>query len=415
MHLFQLEIKRILKTRMTLILLSLSLLFSFILAWLPITFSYNSYKDADGTAIVLKGLKSIAYEKKLQADITGTVTPDKVRQAVENYQACLTKYGVALSYDLPEGVYEEEILPYAPLLHGIREVYANPDTGIAPTIMEINPDTVNDYYHTCEGRIASLMKQEQKNHPAAQQAAINLYNKVEKPYQFFPGYSKDAMDYQLILAFLIVLFGAVIAAPIFTSDYQTGGDDIFRCTKYGRIKFVVIKILSAFFIVGAAYTLCTGIFILVSNSLWGWECTRTSMQMLYSTISLPDMNIGQLQGFCAVSGLLSLFAVISFTVFLSSKLKNMVVCLSTALLFCILPIILYMILPQDIGIWFYSILPASGTGLQTSILYAATEFDFWNIGNVAIWLPHVMLGACIIEIPLFTFLAVSSYCKHKIN
>lgn len=168
-------------------------------------------------------------------------------------------------------------------------------------------------------------------------------------------------------------------------------------------------------IVTVAYVLCIGIYILVSNSLWGWECTKTSMQMLYSTINLPNMNIGQLQIFIAVSGLLSLLAVVSLTVFLSSKIKNMVVCLSTALLFSILPIILYMILPKEIGIWVYSILPAAGNALQTSILYAATEFDFWNIGNIAIWLVHVMLGAYVIEIPLFTALAVYSYSRHKIS
>lgn len=415
MRLLKLEIKRILKTRLTLILLGLCLLFSFLLAWIPITFSYNVYQDANGTEVVLKGLESIAYEKELQADIAGAVTPEKVRQALENYQACLTKYGVESSYDLPEGVYGQDILPYAPLLHGIREAYANPKTGIAAAIMDIHPEAVDDYYRVCEGRVVSLMRQEQKDHPAAQQRAFDLYSKVGKPYLFFPGYSTNAMDYQVMLAFLVILFCTVIAAPVFTSDYQTGADDIFRCTKYGKGKFAVIKIFSAFLISGITYFLCISIYILVSNSLWGWECTQTSMQMLYSIINLPNMNIGQLQCFIAVAGLLSILAVISFTVFLSSKIKNMVVCLSTALLFCLLPVILYAVLPEHIGIWLYSVLPASATGLQTSILYAAADFAFWNIGKIAIWLPHVMLGACVVEIPLYAGLAVYSYSTHRIK
>ena len=351
MRLLKLEMKRVLKTRLTVILLSFSLLLSFVLAWLPTTFSYNSCTDAEGNEILLKGLASIAYEKKLQADITGTVTPEKVKKAVEDYQACLNRYGVTLSYDLPEGVYEAEILPYAPLLHGIREAFADPDTGIAPTIMEIDPEKVSDYYAVCEERIVSLMKQEQKEHPAAQKKAAALYSKVERPYLFYPGYSTDAMDYQIILAFLIVLFGTVTAAPVFTSDYQTGADDIFRCTKYGKGNFAAVKLVSAFLICGVTYALCTAVYLLVSNSLWGWECTRTSMQMLYSTISLPNMSIGQLQLFVAVSGLLSLLAVISFTLFLSARMKNIAACVSTALLFCLLPVILYMVLPQEISIF----------------------------------------------------------------
>lgn len=413
MRLLKVELKRILKTRLTVILLSAALLLSFLLAWLPVTFSLNSYIDTEGKTVTLKGLPSIAYEKQLQADIAGTVTSEKVRAALEEYQACLSRYGVDTSYDLPDGVYESEILPYAPLLHGIREAFADPNTGVAPGMMEIVPEKVDDYYSVCGERIVSLMKQEQKDHPAARQAAVDSYNQVEKPYQFFPGYSTNAMDYEIFLAFFIVLFCTVIAAPLFTSDYQTGADDIFRCTKYGKTKFACIKILAAFLICGTAYCLCAAVYILVSNSLWGWECTGTSMQMLYSIINLPDWNIGQLQNFVAVSGLLSLLAVVSLTAFLSSRFRNIAACLSTALLFCIMPIIIYMALPKEAGLWIYSILPASAVSLQTSILYAAADFNFWNIGSAAIWLPHVMLCAYAVEIPLFAGLAVYSYAKYR--
>ncbi|MBD5550506.1 MAG: ABC transporter permease [Lachnospiraceae bacterium] len=415
MRLLRLEIKRILKTRLTIVLLGLALLLSFVLAWLPVTFCYNSYTDENGNTVKLTGLESVAYQKNIQADTAGAVTPEKVRQAVEDYQACLNKYGVKNSYDLPEGVYEAEILPYAPLLHGIREAFADPDTGVAPTIMEIDPERVNDYYGVCEERIVSLMKMEQKNHPAAQKAAVNLYDKVEKPYLFFPGYNSDAMDYQIILAFLTALFCAVIAAPIFTSDYQTGADDILRCTKYGKTKFAVTKMISAFLICGTAYTLCTVIYMIASNSFFGWECTKSSIQMLYSIVNLPDMNLGRFQCFIGVAGLLCILATVSFTLFLSSKCKNTVVSLSAALLFCILPIILYLVLPDEIGSWIYSILPAGGVGLQVSILYAAVDFAFWNIGNIAIWLPYVMLGAYVVEIPLFVVLTVYSYLRHRLS
>lgn len=413
MRLLKVELKRILKTRLTLILLSAALLLSFLMAWLPITFSHNSYTDSSGRTVELKGLESIAYEKELQADIAGTVTPEKVRKAVEKYQACLARYGVESSYDLPEGVYGAEILPYAPLLHGIREAFADPDTGIAPDIMDIDPEKVDDYYGVCGERIVSLMKQEQKNHPAAQQAAIDLYGQAQKPYLFFPGYSTDAMDYQVLLGLLVVLFCAVIAAPAFTSDYQTGADDIYRCTKYGKTKFAFVKIAAAFLVCGTAYTFSAAVYLLVSNSLWGWECTKTSMQLLYSVISLGAMNVGALQIFIAVAGLLSVLAVTSLTMFLSSKIENMTVCLSASLLFCILPVIIYMALPEEVGIWIYSVLPAAAFDLQTSILYAAADFDFWNIGSAAIWLPHVMIGACMVEIPLFAGLAVYSYITHK--
>ena len=310
-------------------------------------------------------------------------------------------------------MYNREILPYFPLLHGIREAFADPDTGIAPSTLDIDPEEINNFYDICEERLSSLMRLEQNDYPAAQEAAKRLYSRVETPYQLYPGYSTDAMDYQLLLSFLIVLFCAVITAPIFTSDYQTGADDIYRCTKYGRGKFALTKLLSALLICGTAFFLCAVVYLLVSNSLYGWECTKTSIQMLYSIVNLPNQNLGQLQWVCAGGYLLCLLATVSFTLFLSSRLRNVVASLSVSLVCCILPVIVYLALPSEIGQWIYPILSAGGVALQTSFLYALVDFAFWNIGNIAIWIPHVMLGAYCVEIPLFLCLAVYSYCAHR--
>lgn len=414
MRLMKLELKRVLKTRLTLILLTFSLVLSLVMAYIPTTFSYVSYLDDNGNTIKLLGLDAVQYLKTLQSDTAGEVTPQKVRQAVEDYQTCLTKYGVENTYDLPEGVYEAEILPYAPLLHGVREAFADPDSGIAPSLMDIDPEKIEDFYSACEARLDSLMKLEQRDHPRAQEAAKRLYSRVETPYQLYPGYNTDAMDYQLLLSFLIVLFCTVIAAPIFTSDYQTGADDIYRCTKYGRVKFAVTKLLSALLICGTAFSLCAVVFLLVSNSLYGWECTKTSIQMLYSIVNLSNLNLGQLHWICAGGYLLCLLATVSFTLFLSSRLRNVVASLAVALVCCILPVILYVALPSEIGQWIYTILPAGGVALQTSFLYTLVDFAFWNIGNLAIWTPYVMLGAYCVEIPLFLCLAVYSYCTRKV-
>ena len=414
MRLMKLELKRVLKTRLSLILLTFSLVLSLVMAYIPTTFSYVSYLDDNGDTVKLLGLDAVQYLKTLQSDTAGEVTPQKVRQAVEDYQTCLTKYGVENTYDLPEGVYEAEILPYAPLLHGVREAFADPDSGIAPSLMDIDPEKIEDFYSACEARLDSLMKLEQRDHPRAQEAAKRLYSRVETPYQLYPGYNTDAMDYQLLLSFLIVLFCTVIAAPIFTSDYQTGADDIYRCTKYGRVKFAVTKLLSALLICGTAFSLCAVVFLLVSNSLYGWECTKTSMQMLYSIVNLPNLNLGQLHWVCAGGYLLCLLATVSFTLFLSSRLRNVVASLAVALVCCILPVILYVALPSEIGQWIYTILPAGGVALQTSFLYTLVDFAFWNIGNLAIWTPYVMLGAYCVEIPLFLCLAVYSYCTRKV-
>lgn len=415
MRLLKLEIKRVLKTRLTLILIAFSLVLSLLLAYIPTTFSYITYQDDSGKDVKLVGLDAIRYMKAIQADTSGEVTPDKVRHAVESYQACLEKYNAESTYDLPEGVYESEILPILPLLHGVKEAFADHKTGIAPSLMEIAPDEIDNFYDVCDSRLDALMRLEQDGHPNAQKEAKRLYNKVDTPYQLYPGYNTDAMDYQLLLSFLIVLFCTVIAAPVFTSDYQTKADDILRCTKHGRAKYAAAKILSALLICGTMFSVCAVLYILVSNSLYGWECTKTSIQMLYSIVNLPHLNLGQLQWVCAGGYLLCLMATISFTLFLSSKFRNVVATLSVALLFCMLPVVVYMAAPSEIGTWIYTILPTGGVALQTSFLYSFIDFAFWNIGKIAIWTPYVMLGAYIVEIPLFLGLAVQSYCSHTVK
>ena len=94
MRIFYLELKRVLKSKLTWILLALALLLSVLLAWLPTTYCYSNYTDEAGNEVNLTGLASIAHEKERQAEAAGIVTPQRVREAVETYQACLASYGV---------------------------------------------------------------------------------------------------------------------------------------------------------------------------------------------------------------------------------------------------------------------------------------------------------------------------------
>lgn len=414
MRILILEFKKILRTKSTWILLSLALLLSVSLACLPMAYCYSSYEDEAGDKISLTGRASIAYEKQLQADAAGTVTPERVRAAVEAYQACLRRYGVTESYDLPEGVYEQEIMPYAPLLHGVKEAFADPHTGMAPSIMEITPERIDDYYSVCENRIAALMNMEQPHSPAVQSKAVQMYRQVEKPFVIYPGFTSNVMDYQNILGFLVLLFCVVITAPVFSADYQSGADDILRCTKYGRSPLGVTKAAAALCISGVTFVICVIVYILTVNSLFGWDCTKTSIQMVYSIVTLAEMDMGQLQWFFAFASLLSIMAAVSLTLFLSSILRSTAASLSAAVVFCIMPTVVYMTIPGTVSTWICSLLPASGVSIQASILYAITDFKFLNLAGIPVWMPYVMLGANILQIPLFLLLAVRSYSRHTV-
>lgn len=134
MGVLRVELKRVVKARMTWVLLGLALLLSAVLAYLPVTYCSSTYLDENGKEVTVTGRASIACEKARQAETAGPVTPERIRAALERYQVCLRQYGVTESYDLPEGVYEQEILPIAPLLHGVKEAFADPNTGMAPSL-----------------------------------------------------------------------------------------------------------------------------------------------------------------------------------------------------------------------------------------------------------------------------------------
>lgn len=415
MRIINLEFKRIIMAKSTWILLPMALLLSGLLAWLPMAYCYSSFTDETGSEVTLTGRASVIYEKQRQRDAAGAVTPERVRAAVEAYHACLNRYGVSQSYDLPEGVYQQEILPYAPLLHGVKEMFADPDTGMAPGIMEIEPKWIDNYYSACEDRLAALMRMEQPDSPEVWDRAVKMYRQVEKPFAVYPGFTSSVMDYQNIMGFLILLFCVVIAAPVFSAGYQSGADDILRCTKHGRIRLGAAKAAAVMCISTATCVICSFVYIITTNSLFGWDCTKTSIQMVYSIVALPDINMGQLQGFFAVASLLSILAAVSLTLFLSSIFRSTAASLSAAVVFCIMPVIVSMTVPGTASTWICSLLPASGVSIQASILYAITDFKFLNLAGVPVWTPYAMVGANILEIPLFLFLAVYSYSRHTVN
>lgn len=413
MRLLGLEIKRVLKTRITWVLLVSALVLSVLMAYVPVTFQYYTYKDENGQKVELKGMEAIRYMKKEKADLVGEVTPQKVREAVEAYQDCLNEYGAESTLELPNEVIYERLRPYSPFIPGVREAFADPDTGIAPGIMEIDSAEVEKYYEKCTEHLESLMVLEQRAYPSAQEQAKEKYSQVTFPFTYYYGIEGDSMDYQILLIFLITIFCTVIAAPIFSSDYQTGADDILRCTKHGRARLGVVKVMSALIICGICYLVCVAVWILVTNSLFGWESTKTSMQMIFSVVNLPDMNIGQLELFVMLATFLCFLASVSFTLFLSSKMKGTMPALAISIMFCMLPLIVYIGVPGTAKDWLRCILPGGGIGLQNCLLYALIDFDFLHIGTSSIWNANMILAAAAVELPLFTGLAIFSYCRRR--
>ena len=247
MRLFRLELKRILKSRRTLILLAIALLLSVAMAYLPISFEGINRPNEDGTVTELDGLAAIKYEQDLYKTSAGEVTPDRIKSALETYQSCVREYGPVEEEGFPLAVYIEKIVPFRHLLMGLPETFADPLTGIGADLMDIDPNDIDGaYYEKCAEHLQDVMRNEQRENETAQQKALEKYSELDTPFYLHSGISKDAFDYIEFYILSLAILCVAIAVPTFAGEYQTGGDSILRTTEYGRKQLAITKILAAF-------------------------------------------------------------------------------------------------------------------------------------------------------------------------
>lgn len=408
MRLLQLELKRTVSSRATKCILALALVLSLVMAWLPVSY-VGLYSSEDSE---ITGLRAVQEIKQLAAPYSGEVTTEKMQKALAEYQGAVKQYGDVNSEDFPMDVYYQKIFPEAPLVRRLIEINADAQ-GLAPEATQLTNQDAKNFYKQCETHVGDLMNLEQHDHPEAQKQAKQMYSKVSQPFFYYPGYTMDALEYVGMYVFLLVFLCTLIAAPIFSAEYQTGADDILRCTKHGRKRLAVTKIAAAMLIFIAVFAVCMTIFTVLSNSLFGWECRKTSLQVIQSAATLFSGTVGDAQNAITAMGLVTLLAVSSFTLFVSSVSRSNVKALGISLVFLIAPSLLYMFGGGTLTAWIAHILPAGGVGMNNSYTYTICNFEFLHLGKtISVWPAHVMLVCELVAIPLFLFLTVQCYQKH---
>ena len=91
-RLYKEEMKRILRSRSTLLFLAAAIGLSVFMAWVPVTFERYTYEE-NGQEIVIEGREALALKKQLQAPAAGEVTPEKMLTGLRAYQKNLSLYG----------------------------------------------------------------------------------------------------------------------------------------------------------------------------------------------------------------------------------------------------------------------------------------------------------------------------------
>ena len=416
MNLYKLELKRMCKTRMTAILLAIALVLAVVMAYLPVTFIGWTELDASGNEVRYTGLKAI--RKRQEQQVSGTITPDVMQEALEAYQRVYRQYDASSINDIPVEVFYKELARYQPLVNNAKEAFADSKTGMAPGVMGLTAEDMQNFYSQLPKRLESVIWLEQSGKPGYEQAqaiAQKKFDAVQKPFTYSFGVSSDAMDYQTLLSLLLTLLCAVIAAPVFASDAQTGAQDIQLCTKHGGVRLAVTKLAAALTVTGGAYLVCGVVWIVVTNTLFGWEGTKTSVQWLFSVTSLLPFTAGQLQWVMLLSNFALFLAAETFALAVSAWAGSNLTALSAALVSVVAPLIVYMVVPGSLGEWLSTLLPAGGIGLSNALLYKMYSFDFLFAGGHAFFQADVLRALAPVKIVLFLALAVWGYRRKMVR
>jgi len=411
-----LELKRVAKTRSTWILAAGALLLSVIMALLVISFARHWNLDESGTEVRLTGRDAIQANQEMLKPYEGELTPEKIRTAFETYHEVYETYGAKIE-DIPKDVYYQKISPINRILNSAREVYVDSSTGIPIPLYEISPEEAANFYEQRTERLSGYLSQEYEDSPNAVKQALAINEKVETPFYYVYGVGdSDTSEYLTMCIFLLVMLCTVIAAPIFSADYQSGADDILRCAKYGRRRLAVVKLLSAILLTTAIFAVCVLAFVLISYTAFGWDSLKATLQLAFSSISFVPLTVGEANTLVVFSGLLTFLATICFTLFLSTRFKNPITVLGLALGGCLLPTILsFAGSGANIENWIRLCLPSGGVGLRNSFFFELTEFNFLPLGPISVWTPYIIPIAAGIEIVLFLILAIRSYSRHEAN
>ncbi len=409
---YKLELKRLLKTRSTWILMASALLVTLVLCCVNIFGAY--YYSYDGE--FFHALDATEMRRIVTASAEGEWTPERIRDVFAQIAGvAANRRGIAVegetndNYEIVTGGNNSGAASIA----GYTNTFLRSIPQVFDVYMdEIRPDMAAQYYTQRKAYIEEVMTLNYG--PAAAEAALRLDENTTEPfyYEFGFGTGSDTASTLPVSLFAIAVVCSIICAPVFASDYSTGADDIQRCTRYGCKRLGRAKLLAAMTLSAVLYIICTAVFVALTLAVYGDD--KTSAQLALDALVLIDIDMNGVLVLTLIAGFLSVLAMTAFTLWLSARMRSSVAVLAVALAVAMTPTFLVILLRESaLGDWLRLLLPSGGLGLGTGMFVDIQIGEFLTIGSFAIWTPFVMLAAPAIETPLFALLAKRAYVRHE--
>ena len=405
MRLYYLEMKRLIRTKSVWILMIAMVVLAAVMAYVPVTF-IRAYKTDAGNVQAVTGVQAVKISKETRKDMEGEVTEEKIRQAIRVLNEMYQEYGSSFMEEVPADVYAEKIYPIMPVLNVIDQVLVPDGKNLYNMeAFDVKEEDAATIYEKYREEIQGLSQ-----NPELVKEMQKISGSVKTPFTYESGMTLETVDYYTIYLFLVMFAFIVIASPVYAAEYQTGADDVIRCTKNGRVRIAVTKILVTFTLAVATFVASSLTFVAVLYILYGGSGFGTSIQMGY-VFYLPALTIGSMLKLQIAGGVLFTLATVSFVLFLSSKCKNVQTALISAFGIAILPMILNMAGNNNVLNIMRCILPTGGFGLINGLQSELMARNFALVAGHYIWLPYILLVAAAVAVPVFVGLTIVSYCR----
>lgn len=405
MRLYYLEMKRLIRTKSVWILMIAMVVLAAVMAYVPVTF-IRAYKTDAGNVQAVTGVQAVKISKETRKDMEGEVTEEKIRQAIRVLNEMYQEYGSSFMEEVSADVYAEKIYPIMPVLNVIEQVLVPDGKNLYNMeTFDVKEEDAATIYEKYREEIQGLSQ-----NPELVKEMQKISGSVKTPFTYESGMTLETVDYYTISLFLVMFAFIVIASPVYAAEYQTGADDVIRCTKNGRVRIAVTKILVTFTLAVATFVASSLTFVAVLYILYGGSGFGTSIQMGY-VFYLPALTIGSMLKLQIAGGVLFTLATVSFVLFLSSKCKNVQTALISAFGIAILPMILNMAGNNNVLNIMRCILPTGGFGLINGLQSELMARNFALVAGHYIWLPYILLVAAAVAVPVFVGLTIVSYCR----
>ena len=229
--LFALELKKLTKKRMNIIVITVCLILAGILFYLPV--SQFIVLDTDGKQT--SGMEAIAMDKEFSNSNAGKLTNEKIKADIAKYQALFDDpenvSKDATQKSLNDSAYFKYFFPYSDYWKLINGNYAAPYAYDSSFSAITNMDLENnfDFYATRDEKVETLLNQEYDDWNFSDSEKtfwLNRVSSVSTPYEYSYHTGWETLLSCLELFVIGIIGICICVAGTFSGEYQSGADSI---------------------------------------------------------------------------------------------------------------------------------------------------------------------------------------------